>query len=141
MLELPSVPEERPRREVLASAGVLASIPVSGCIDSVLSNGPEGEGDTIEIMVENRTDEPATIGVRVADDEGEPLFSRVYGIEPGHLDSSAGIETTPATVTAFTPDGTSATWEYAPDSDVDCDGMDVGLTLRSDGSIGSWYAC
>jgi hypothetical protein len=131
----------RSRRDVLASAGVLAAVPVSGCSGSVLSNGSEGEGDTIEIMVENRTDEPATIGVRVADAEGEPLFSRVYEIEPGHLDSSAGIETTPSTVTAFTPDGTAATWEYTPDSDADCDGMDVGLTLRSDGSIDSWYAC
>lgn len=131
----------RSRRDVLASAGALAAIPVSGCSGSVLSNGSEGEGDTIEIMVENRTDEPATIGVRVADDEGEPLFSRVYEIEPGHLDSAAGIETTPSTVTAFTPDGTSETWEYAPDPDADCDGVDIGLTVRSDGSIDSWYAC
>ncbi|MFC4247673.1 hypothetical protein ACFOZ7_11945 [Natribaculum luteum] len=92
-------------------------------------------------MVENRTDERATIGVRVEDDDGETLFSRVYELEPGHLDSAAGIETTPSTVTAFTPEGAAATWEYAPDLDIDCEGEDIGITLRSDNSIESWYAC
>ncbi|MDF9745651.1 hypothetical protein [Natrinema salsiterrestre] len=129
------------RREVIALTGVVASVPVSGCADSVLSNDSGGEGDTIEIMVENRTDELATIGVRVEDAEGELLFSRVYELEPGHLDSSAGIETIPSTVTVFTPDGTSATWEYAPDLDIDCDGEDIGITLQGDDSIDSWYAC
>ncbi|WP_254521590.1 hypothetical protein [Natrinema caseinilyticum] len=74
-------------------------------------------------------------------DDGASLFSRVYELAPGQLDSSAGIEPTPATVTVFTPDGVSATWEYTPDLDVDCDGEDIGITLLSDGSIDSWYAC
>ncbi|NUB91187.1 hypothetical protein HT576_09155 [Haloterrigena sp. SYSU A121-1] len=120
---------------------MIVPVSVAGCSDTVLSNGSEGEGDTIEIMVENRTDDRAQIGVRVEDDDGEVLFSRVYELESGHLDSSAGIETTPATVTAFTPEGVSATWEYAPDLDMDCDGEDIGLTLQSDGSIETWYAC
>ncbi|MFO7926633.1 MAG: hypothetical protein ACQET5_02130 [Halobacteriota archaeon] len=92
-------------------------------------------------MVENRTNERAAIGVRVENDDGGVLFSRVYEMEPGHLDSSAGIETTPATVTAFTPEGTSRTWRYAPNLAADCDGEDIGIPLQSDGSIDSWYAC
>lgn len=129
------------RRELLAAICVIGSALLSGCRDLVVSDGSQGEGDTIEIMVENRTDELAELGVRVEDDDGAALFSRVYELEAGHLDSSAGIETTPATVTAFTPEGVSATWEYAPDLDLDCEGEDVGITLRSDGSIDSWYAC
>lgn len=92
-------------------------------------------------MVENRTDAPATIGVRVEDDEGTRLFSRVYDLDPGHLDSSAGIEPTPATITAFTPTGTAATWDYTPDLDMECAGPDIGLTLKADGTIDDWYAC
>lgn len=129
------------RRELLATTGVVASALLSGCSDLVSSDGPDGEGDTIEIMVENRTVEPAVVGIRVEDDEGGALFSGVYDLEPGHLDSSGGIEATPATVTAFTPEGDSATWEYAPDLNLDCDGEDVGITLLEDGSIDSWYAC
>lgn len=138
---LPALTESVSRRDVLASTGVIASIPVSGCSDFVLSSNSEGEGDTIEIMVENRSEELATIGVRVEDEAGEPMFSRVYELEPGHLDSSAGIETAPSTVTVFTPEGNSATWSYAPDLDIDCDGEDIGITLQADGSIDSWYAC
>lgn len=137
----PALTESVSRRGVLALTGVAASVSVSGCSDSVIPDDAEGEGDTIEIMVENRTEEPALIGVRIADDEGETVFSRVYELEPGHLDSSAGIETTPSTVTVFTPDGSSATWEYAPDSDIECDGEDIGITVRADDSIDSWYAC
>lgn len=92
-------------------------------------------------MVENQTEELATIGVRVEDDEGEVLFSRVYELESENLDSSAGIETTPSTVIVFTPDGSSATWKYAPDLDINCEGEDIGITVRADGSIDSWYAC
>ncbi|USZ69419.1 hypothetical protein NGM10_06705 [Halorussus salilacus] len=120
---------------------MIATTLISGCGDLLVSDGAEGEGDTIEIMVENRTDERAEIGVRVEDDDGSMLFSRVYELEPGHLDSSAGIETTPETVAAFTPEGASATWDYRPDVDLDCDGEDIGITLQSDGSIDSWYAC
>lgn len=118
-----------------------AAIPISGCSDPLLSNGAEREDDTIEIMVENRTDELAEIGVGVEHEDERMLFSRVYELEPGHLDLSAGIETTPETVTAFTPEGTSTTWEYTPDVDLDCEGKDIGITLQSDSSIDSWYAC
>lgn len=140
----PSLPTRTPddsRREFLATLTVIASTLISGCSNLAFSDGSGGEGDTIEIMVENQTDERTEIGVRVEDDGGAALFSRVYELEPGHLDSSAGVETPPATVTVFTPEGASATWEYAPDLDLDCDGEDIGITLRSDNSISSWYAC
>lgn len=129
------------KRELLATISAIVATLLSGCSNLVLSHSSEGEDDTIEIMVENRTDDRAEIGVRVEDDDGAALYSRVYDLEPGHLDSSAGIETPPATVTAFTPEGTSATWDYTPDLDLDCDGEDIGITLQSDGSIDSWYAC
>ncbi len=145
MVELPSTSTALTgsvsRRELLALTGSIVPVTISGCSDFAFSNGTEGEGDTIEIMVENQTDERAAIGVRVENDDGEMLFSRVYELEPGHLDSAAGIETTPSTVTAFTPEGAAATWEYAPDLDIDCEGEDIGITLRSDNSIESWYAC
>lgn len=134
-------PRTTSRRDVLATSGVIASALVVGCSNPISSDRSEGEGDTIEIMVENQTDERAEIGVRVEDVDGAMLFSRVYELEPGHLDSSAGVETTPGTVTVFTPEGVSATWEYVPDSGLDCDGEDIGITLQSDGSIDSWYAC
>jgi len=133
------LPTDGSRRELLAGLGVVAAGLLSGCSALAPRDGPEGEGDTIEIMVENGSDEPAEVGVRVEDDDGAALFSRVYELEPGHLDSSAGIETPPATVTVFTPEGASATWEYAPD--VDCAGQDIGISLEPDGSIDSWYAC
>jgi len=127
------------RRELLASIGTIAAALLSGCNDLALSDRPEGEGDTIEVVVENGTDDLAAVGVRVEDGDGAALFSRVYELEPGHLDSSGGVEATPATVTAFTPEGVSATWEYAPD--VDCAGQDIGISLEPDGSIDPWYAC
>ncbi|QLG47998.1 hypothetical protein [Natrinema halophilum] len=137
----PVLTESVSRRNVFALLGVVASILVSGCSDFLISAGSEGEDDTIEIMVENRTEEFARMGVRVENEEEEMMFSRVYELDPGHLDSSAGIEATPSTVTVFTPDGPSATWKYAPDLDIDCDGEDIGIALQPDGSIDSWYAC
>lgn len=41
---------------MLALTGVIVSIPVSRCSDFVVSTDAEGEGDTIEIMVENPDD-------------------------------------------------------------------------------------
>lgn len=137
----PSRTMVRSRREVLATSSVLAVPLLSGCSDFTFPTGSEGEGETIEIMVENRTDEPAVIAVRIEADDGAMLFSQVYELEPGHLDSAGGIETIPETVSVFTPEGVSATWEYSPDLEMECDGEDIGITLRSDGSIDSWYAC
>lgn len=129
------------RRKLLATMGTIVPIFVTGCSDTAVYNESEGEGETIEIMVENQTEERAQIGVRVEDDDGEVLFSRVYELEPDNLDSSASIETTPSTVLVFTPEGLSATWEYAPEVEIDCDGEDIGITVHPDDMIESWYAC
>ena len=101
----------------------------------------EGEGDTVEVIVGNRTDEPARIAVRMEDDTGAMLFSRVYELGPDEADESAGIDTAPSTVTVFTPAGDATSWKYAPDLDVNCEGKDVGITLLPDGSFERYYAC
>lgn len=130
-----------PRRRLLAAVGVAAVAPTAGCSAIDASSGPEGEGDTREIVVVNETEAAAEIAVRVADRDGETLFSRVYDLDAGHTDESAGIEARPATVTAFTPDGTSRTWTYDPDVDLDCEGVDVGVRLTREGTVEAWYAC
>lgn len=129
------------RREFLATVGTAALGATAGCTELLPSDEPEGEGDTIEILVENRTPELARIGVRIEDEEGDALFSRVYELESEHLDESAGVETRPATVFAFTPDGTSAEWDYSPDPTWNCDGQDVGISLTREGTFESWYSC
>lgn len=139
----PSIPSaERivTRRRLLGTVGAAVGVSTAGC-SGLLPSGREGEGDTIEIMVENRSSDHARIGVLIEDTDGEPLFSRVYELDPGHLDDSAGIETRPATVFVFTPDGAADEWEYVPDLDIDCEGEDIGVTLESDGTFQSWYAC
>lgn len=129
------------RRQLLATVGTAAAGLAAGCsmIDS--ASQPEGEGDTIEILIENATENTAQIAVYITDSDGHSLFSRVYELEPGHLDMSGGIETRPTTVRVFTPGGTAATWEYAPKTDLDCEGVDIGVTLTEEQTIESWYGC
>lgn len=129
------------RRRLLATVGTAAAGLVAGCsmIDS--ASEPEGEGDTIEILVENATESTTQIAVLITDREGHSLFSRVYELEPNHLDMSGGIENRPTTVRVFTPDGTAATWEYAPRTDFNCEGVDIGVTVTDDQTIESWYGC
>jgi len=131
----------RSRRRLLVAAGAAAAGSLAGCSVIAPADGPEGEGDTIEVVVHNRTDDPARVGVRVEDDEGAALVSRVYSLDPGRLDESAGIDATPATIRAFTPDGTAAVWSYAPDLNQDCEGEDIGITLTEDEGFESWYGC
>jgi len=136
----PSTAAPLSRRRLLAAGSIAVTGSLAGCSRVLPSAGSEGEGDAIEILVENRTDEQAHVGVRVEDGDGAALFSRVYSVESGHMDQSAGIDTRPATVRVFTPDGTAATWEYAPDLDIDCEGEDIGIALTEEG-FESWYAC
>jgi len=124
------------RRTVLATVGSVAAASTAGCG----ARGPEGEGDTVEVIVTNVTSEPARIAVRLEDEDGTAVFSRVYVVDAGHSDASAGVETPPGRVVAFTPDGVSDAWEYAPDLDVDCPGKDVGVRLTSDG-FEPYYTC
>jgi hypothetical protein len=126
------------RRGFLAavSAGAVGAIAGCGGIDS----GPEGEGDTVEIIPVNESETAVTLAVRVEDDDGEPLMSRVYDLPAGHADESAGVDTPPATVVAFTQDGRSNEWAYDPDVGLNCPGQDVGIRVLADG-IEPWYSC
>lgn len=128
------------RRRVLAGLAAVSAAGLGGCSDA-LRPDRAGEGDTIELIVTNEADERALIGVRVEEDGGDALFSRVYRLEPGTTDQSGGIDTTPAVIRVFTPDGTAAAWEYSPDSGLDCDGQDVGITFTPEATFESWYGC
>ncbi|WP_255150624.1 hypothetical protein [Halorarius halobius] len=123
------------RRSLLAAVGAGVTAATAGC--NGLSSR-EGEGDTHEIILTNQTGEFANVAVRVTDADGAALFSRVYELGPGKADESAGVETRPATVKAFTPDGTTAAWAFDPD--LDCEGPDVGIRLTDDG-FEEWYGC
>ncbi|MBX0293852.1 hypothetical protein [Haloarcula nitratireducens] len=127
------------RRKFLAALGVGATSATAGCgLFSETNSG--GEGDTIEIIPVNETERPVTVAIRIEDSDGAVLFSRVYELDAGHADESAGIDTRPATILAFTPDGRSNSWEYDPDTDLQCEGKDVGLWVRET-SIDPWYNC
>ncbi|PSQ33701.1 hypothetical protein BRD05_08270 [Halobacteriales archaeon QS_9_70_65] len=132
---------DRSRRELLAATGGLATLAVAGCSERLGGTEPEGEGDTVEVIVGNGTDEPARIAVRIEDDTGAMLFGRVYELGPHKADESAGIDTAPSTVIVFTPAGGATTWEYDPDLDVNCEEKDVGITLLPDGSFERYYTC
>lgn len=131
------------RRQLLATVGGASLASMAGCNTIDLMGESEGEGDTIEILVENDTAESTQIAVYIEDCNGNSLFSRVYELGSHHLDESAGLETRPATVTVFTPDGTSATWEYSPNrnSSLNCAGADIGISLKPEQTIESWYGC
>lgn len=126
---------------MLAGFGAVSVAGFAGCSNGFQSDTRDGEGDTIEIIVVNQTDEVAQIGVRIENDHGEALFSRVYRLEPGKTDESAGVETSPTAIRVFTSTGAAATWEYTPNSDLHCDGQDIGITLATDTTIESWYGC
>ena len=129
------------RRQLLGSLTAASAAGLAGCTDLMRVDPRDGEGDTIEIIVTNDQADPAMIGVRVEDEGGAALFSRVYRLGAGKADQSAGIDTTPAAVYVFTPTGTTATWAYRPDPDLDCDGQDIGITLTREGTLESWYGC
>ncbi|MBV0923279.1 hypothetical protein KTS45_03625 [Halomicroarcula limicola] len=135
----PSSSETVTRRRFLAALGVGATSATAGC-GRFSGTDSSGEGDTIEIIPVNETDRPVTVAIRIEAADGSVLFSRVYELDAGHADESAGIDTRPATIHAFTPDGRSNSWEYDPDTDLQCEGKDVGLWIRET-SIDPWYNC
>lgn len=136
--------ENRPsRRRFLAALGGVTSVSIAGCTD-VLPGGGSGSADEpIEVSVENRTASKAEVAVRVIDSGGATLFSRVLALGPETMTSRGAIETTPSRVHAFTADGVSHAWRYAPDLPVDfeCEREDIGLTLHRDNTIEPWYTC
>lgn len=132
------------RRRILATLGAVASASTAGCSDIVPGSGSGSADEPGEVIVENRTASKAEIAVRVVNGEDEALFSRVFSLEPEKTVSSRDvIETMPSEVHAFTADGVSRTWRYAPDlgAGFDCKLKDIGLTLHADNRIEPWYDC
>ena len=130
------------RRRFLATLGAVASVATAGCSDVLSGRGAETDAEPVEVAVHNGTSSTAEIAVRVVDAD-ETLFSRVFTLGPEKMESRGSIETTPSRVHAFTADGVSATWQYAPDlpNDFECEREDVGLTLHQDATIEPWYKC
>jgi hypothetical protein len=118
-------------------------VSIAGCSD-VLSDGDSSNADELgEVIVENRTASPVEVAVRVIDSEDKTPFSRVFPLGTEKMASRSAIDTTPSRVHAFTVDGVSRTWQYAPDLPVgfECEPKDIGLTLQQDKTIEPWYDC
>lgn len=136
--------ENRPsRRRFLATLGAVASASTAGCSKVLPGSGSSSTHEPSEVIVENRTSSKAEIAVRVVGSEEETLFSRVFTLGPEEMMGRGTIETSPSRVHAFTADGVSHTWRYAPDlpADFDCELKDLGLTLHRDNTIEPWYSC
>lgn len=136
--------EYRPsRRRVLAVLRTVTAVPVAGCSEVLSGSGSISADEPIEVTAENRTSSKAEIAVRVIDREEETRFSRVFTLQPETMASNGAIETLPSRVHAFTADGVSNTWRYAPDlpADFECEREDIGLTLHEDDTIEPWYTC
>ena len=140
-MDEPTLANGLSRRELLARIGGVASVTVAGCSEFGGSGDSEDEGGTTEIVIGNGTDEPTMIAVVIENDTGETLFNRVYELGPEKADESAGIESVPATVTVFTPNGNAAKWElHSPNPDDGCT-EDLGIRLLPDGSFEHSYGC
>ncbi|GAA0511191.1 hypothetical protein SAMN04488066_10913 [Halorubrum aquaticum] len=136
-------PAARPsRRRFLATVGAVASASTAGCTGVFPGSGSGDANEPNEVIVENATAGEAEIAVRVADEDGRTLFSRVFALGPERIASHEGIDVVPARIHAFTADGVSRAWRYDPDLPIEfeCEPKDVGLTLGADG-IEPWYDC
>jgi hypothetical protein len=131
------------RRQILTALGVVASSSAAGCSDVFPDGGSSSADDAGEVIVENGTDSLIEIAVRVVDSGEETLFSRVFTVGSQKIISRNGIETVPARIHAFTPNGVSHTWRYDPDlpAGFECEIKDIGLTLDQDHTIDPWYDC
>jgi hypothetical protein len=131
------------RRQILTALGVVASTSAAGCSDVFPDSGSSSADNVGEVIVRNGTDSPIEIAVRVVDSGDETLFSRVFTVGSQKIISRNGIETIPARIHAFTPNGVSHTWRYDPDlpAGVECEIKDIGLTLNQDHTIDPWYDC
>jgi hypothetical protein len=130
------------RRQLLATLGAVSLTSTAGC-SGLLTGSDSGNTQSSEVSVENGTSSRAEIAVRLVDSADETLFSRVFSLAPESMASRGALDTTPSNIYAFTADGVSRTWAYAPDlpPDFECTPKDVGLTLTPDGTIEPWYDC
>lgn len=136
--------DNRPsRRRLLATLGAVASVSTAGCSTVLSDRWFSTTDESSKVWVVNSSSSKAEIAVRVVDSEDETLFSRVFTLGSGKTTSYGAIETTPWRVHAFTANGVSRMWRYAPDLpvDFDCKLKDIGLTLQQDNTIEPWYSC
>lgn len=133
--------ERRAVLQSLATGGVLGVTGISGCL---ATDSESAETPTREVVVTNERNETVQVGVRVEAQDGTSPFSHVYELESGKTDESAAdghIETQPASVQVFTPGETMKTWEYTPDTDLECDTQDVGIWMKPDQKIQFYNSC
>ncbi|SDN26955.1 hypothetical protein SAMN04487949_3784 [Halogranum gelatinilyticum] len=132
------------RRRLLATLGTAGLTGLAGCGSS---SELEGEGDTIEIMPRNGTDETQQIAIRIEDSDGTTVFSHVYELEPDHLSESEGVspDADPTRISVFVAGGPNETFRYHPDDETrrTCqrDGIDFGVTLTAEQTLAPWYTC
>jgi hypothetical protein len=125
------------RRTLLGSAVSLSLGALAGCVSA-----PAGEGNEVEIIPSNETDERRQVTVEVEATDGTLLLNHTYDMEPGTSDESRGVENDVASVRASSPGVGEASTEYDSDPDLDCpnDAEDVQIRVAPDG-ITFAYTC
>lgn len=132
------------RRSVLQSLGIGGSIVLAGTSGCLSDSSPTDTQSERELVVTNEREQTVLLGVRVEDQDGESLFSHVYEIEPGKTDETTGdghIETQPDRVVVFTPNDEVQTWDYSPETDLNCDIQDIGIRIRPEETIEFYNSC
>lgn len=126
------------RRALLHTLGTssLAAF-CAGCLGAT---GQSGEGTTVEIIPNNRTDEEVTVDVSVYSTDGTQLLEHTYTLRPGHSDESQGVRNDVGYVTVSTTQHGRVRHEYDPDAGLDCDGQDVQILVNED-AIDFAYTC
>lgn len=122
----------------LALGSALGVTGLSGCQTG------DSESDTNEVVVHNERDDSVQLAVRVEDDDGAVLFSHVYDMQAGKADQSTAdgqIDTQPASVLVFTPNSGAKTWDYSPDTDLQCEAQDIGIRILPDQTIQFYNNC
>lgn len=117
------------RRHLLRSAASLSALgALAGC-----SSARQGEGNEVEILPANATDERREVTVEIGSTEGSLLLNHTYDMEPGTSDESRGVEDDVAAVRASSPGIGEASTEYDPDVDCSRPGEDVQIRVAPDG--------
>lgn len=132
------------RRKVLQSLGIGGAIVLAGASGCLSDNSPADAQGERELVVSNERDESVLVGVRIEDQDGASLFTHVYEIEPGTTDETTAdghIETQPDRVVVFTPTDDIRTWDYSPETDLNCDIQDIGIRIRPEQTIEFYNSC
>jgi hypothetical protein len=125
------------RRALLTTA--IGSIAVSGCLNS--DEEQNGEGTTVEIIPNNRTDHQISLDVTVYATDGSLLLDHSYSLPAEHSDESRGVENRVDYLTVSVDDRDRLRHTYDPDIDI-CsrDGEDVQILVERD-DITFAYSC